>query len=105
MAGCDGVVGVAEDVALRSSRVSTYALRLDCGGMEDAGLTAMMLQKPRMVMTTPLPRTMWWKAVPRASSCAGTFREPSMCRPRTIMAMPRVTKPWAGLRRGQLRAK
>jgi hypothetical protein len=68
--------------------------------------TATMLKKPMTMHRMPEATRRRQKGRPSDSwLVACLFMLPSMLRPMVIMAQPRVTKPWDGLRSGQLRAK
>lgn len=69
-------------------------------------LTASKLNQPRMKIRIPDAMTMRQNAMPSSSWLPeGLLRLPMTLIPRTIIANARVTKPWLGLRSGQLRAK
>jgi hypothetical protein len=73
---------------------------------DDVVLTATRLIQPIMNMIMPAEITTRQNARPSDSwLTASLLRLPSMLMPRTTIASARVTKPWAGLRSGQLRAK
>ena len=100
-AGSDAVGGVAEDIAL-AERLASYPWSSDDWEIH----TATMFKKPMTKTMMPEPITILQKAKPR--DCwlvACLLRFPSILIPSTIMAMPRATKPWLGLSRGQRRAK
>jgi hypothetical protein len=71
-----------------------------------SGLTATMLKNPITMHRIPEATSKRQKGMLKDSwLVAALFMFPSMLRPMVIMAQPRVTKPCAGLRSGQLRAK
>lgn len=95
----DALTCIAEDIAL--------ALVLAVGNRHIEEVpTAIKLMKPSTKTTIPEAITMRQKPSPSdCSLVAGLLRLPRTFKPSTTMAMPRVTKPCSGLRRGQLRAK
>jgi hypothetical protein len=99
LTGRDAFNAVAEDVAL--DMWSAMAFEED-----SVPRTATRLIQPMMKMMIPAEITTRQNARPSDSwLTASLLRLPSMLIPRTTIASARVTKPWAGLRSGQLRAK
>jgi hypothetical protein len=99
LTGRDAFTAVTKDVALGLWSAMAFA-------KEGVFLTATRLIQPMMKMMIPAEITTRQNARPRDSRLtASLLRLPSMLMPRTTIASARVTKPWAGLRSGQLRAK
>jgi hypothetical protein len=95
----DAFTAVTEDVTLDIWSVMAFA-------KDVMSLTATRLIQPMMKMMMPAEITTRQNARPSDSwLTASLLRLPSMLMPRTTIASARVTKPWAGLRSGQLRAK
>ena len=69
-------------------------------------LTAMILKRPMRDVKIPAEITTRHIGKPKLLTLvAGLLRFPRILKPRTIIDMPRKTKPYSGLSMGQLRTK